>query len=1387
MFDFSSSSKAGRRQRSPSVVRMPLRSTFASFLPKLVVLAGFLLVTANSHQASAQCPDPPSKPKCWVECGQCRGDLNGDSFLNEYDRLVFVIFQAQVPQNLCADFNDDCRVDEFDRQILDCIILNSNGLCQNENADYDPDEPPSEDNPQFLSTCGPANLRSCFASGDPDLEDPVGCNDPICCQVVCNNDPLCCDDLWDDGCVNIADNICVPLGPDTSPDAGNCLCEHEFYPPAPDCIVPHNYPGCTDDACTEKVCACEPICCEEIWDELCIKLTQTYCVVPCTNATLVEEVCKLEPACCSFFSVPVDPTDPNCPDTTTELVGVWDSFCADLAKDVVIKQPGLKIRSAPANCLLCEDFLDPRLCWPDPKNPPQEQAACESQAFVERMAEIDPLWAIPGFFNQDVIECKSIVAQNYPNCLDEWTSACAQAANRLCRFPSPTILGMGDCLLPHNGPGCNDAYCTSIVCSCDPICCDPNENWDDLCIDLATVHCLLIPPAAAAIPGNILPGGLSDADGYADCGNPDAGSCLYQNGTPFCNDAACCQIVCGYDAHCCDNRWDELCAKEATAACQTAGKGVCGPAGIPQGYPPPDSKRYRSCFFPVQDDFCQGYPNCALGGCNDASCCNEVCYIDAYCCEVMWDQICADGATVLCPQEFEDCGSPIAGSCFIPHDSPYCDDPICCERVCMIDPACCDPLDTWDEDCVLIAEEACTQCGDVYAGSCLSAHPAPACYNVDCCEVVCEIDPFCCIETWDGSCANIALGSGNICSGFGSCGEPGRSCYLPNYLPGCSDSGCCKTVCEFDSWCCEVRWDAVCTQQAFNLSQVTGSGCSLDANIDGREPCDEFHLTASCNDPACAASVCSIPGYETCCDSRWDTFCVEAAEWVCTGLYECPGPGDCFETHDNPMCEDPACCNVVCTYDPACCNQEWDNDCAVRAISLCNIPDDDSTEDWSCPCEGSCFEARPEGDPQPGCEEQSCCAAICQLNPTCCTVDWDQTCVDLANTYCSGGNQCGTWNVGSCLIPNDTPFCDDPACCQAVCTIDPSCCINTWDSFCVSRAAQRCLRGCGLETAGTCFYPHPTPGCNDAACCEMICEMDEICCTTAWDGTCASIALEKCTPPECGTYAAGNCCELNFSPACNDQRCCDAVCDEDIVCCDTTWDEVCASIARSLPNDCTTCTFDCGDPCAGDCCEPNFTPACNDEDCCSSVCDDDPFCCDDLWDITCASQARNNPECNDPDENETAPCPLPQCGDQAAGSCCLPNGTPSCNNLDCCDAVCTIDPFCCGDDSDGQGTWDSGCVELATERCDICGPPVQCGDDDAGPCCVANGSPNCDDGACCEIVCIFDEICCFAEWDQDCADAAQILCTCGLAYPEKPTTIPWLTKPTLSKPKIKSN
>ncbi len=120
----------------------------------------------------------------------------------------------------------------------------------------------------------------------------------------------------------------------------------------------------------------------------------------------------------------------------------------------------------------------------------------------------------------------------------------------------------------------------------------------------------------------------------------------------------------------------------------------------------------------------------------------------------------------------------------------------------------------------------------------------------------------------------------------------------------------------------------------------------------------------------------------------------------------------------------------------------------------------------TCGTGGDCFEVNLE----PGCSDAACCCTVCEFNPFCCEVEWDAGCVDDANALCGGGGGgCGDPSSGDCCIANGTPGCDDLACCTVVCAADAFCCDVEWDAICADAAAGLCA-ACGAAPcpAGDC-------------------------------------------------------------------------------------------------------------------------------------------------------------------------------------------------------------------------------------------------------------------------------------------------------------------------------
>ncbi|MHC5003418.1 MAG: hypothetical protein ACYTJ0_09870 [Planctomycetota bacterium] len=148
-------------------------------------------------------------------------------------------------------------------------------------------------------------------------------------------------------------------------------------------------------------------------------------------------------------------------------------------------------------------------------------------------------------------------------------------------------------------------------------------------------------------------------------GCPGSGDCFEPNDTPGCADPVCCELVCASDPFCCDAEWDEACASLAHKVCDGPGPlGAC----------------------------------CFKGGS-----CAELDHIE---CGEAGGTYLGDGTScrdVECGGGFE---CPGTGDCFEPNKTPGCADPKCCAAVCASDPFCCDAV--WDELCAGLAAELCT-------------------------------------------------------------------------------------------------------------------------------------------------------------------------------------------------------------------------------------------------------------------------------------------------------------------------------------------------------------------------------------------------------------------------------------------------------------------------------------------------------------------------------------------------------------------------------------------------------------------------------------------------------------------------------------------------------
>jgi len=107
--------------------------------------------------------------------------------------------------------------------------------------------------------------------------------------------------------------------------------------------------------------------------------------------------------------------------------------------------------------------------------------------------------------------------------------------------------------------------------------------------------------------------------------------------------------------------------------------------------------------------------------------------------------------------------------------------------------------------------------------------------------------------------------------------------------------------------------------------------------------------------------------------------------------------------------------------------------------------------------------------------------------------------------------------LNTCFEESIEPGCNDPACCKVICEVDEFCCTVAWDTFCVDFAEKQCEELLPCPNGGSCFDvgDPEEPGCDDELCCELVCGFDPFCCNGYWDDLCVELAHASCTSPLC--------------------------------------------------------------------------------------------------------------------------------------------------------------------------------------------------------------------------------------------------------------------------------
>ena len=536
-----------------------------------------------------------------------------------------------------------------------------------------------------------------------------------------------------------------------------------------------------------------------------------------------------------------------------------------------------------------------------------------------------------------------------------------------------------------------------------------------------------------------------------------------------------------------------------------------------------------------------------------------------------------------------------------------------------------------------------------------------------------------------------------------ACGSGGDCCTGTPGTPGCMDVTCCQTVCACDPYCCDVEWDGFCAADGF----PPGSGCGAEV--------------------LCPNICAGGPG-------------------VCG-----PGNGDCCTGDGTPGCDDVACCEAVCAFDSFCCDVAWDDLCASEAVDICPAL-------CGTPCDVTCAPGKiPENEPECGLVDH----------------DGDGVPDDQVNGGC---NSPVFANPSNCCVAHAGPGCDDAACQATVCAVDPFCCNVEWDGICASEAAQLCGGLCQAT------FPYFSPiACGDSYCASGAFDPGIGFRDTDW--------YKVVLPAE---TAVTWCAEAEF--------------DVVVGIVNNGGVDSCAGVSSFL-------TFAIGEPCTQTCVTACLTAGtwylfvgadftaprpCPSEynatlTCAECVLPDNDDCVDaivlvppaDVTGSTSLATPDAAPFC---DFSVTAPgvwYRVSGTGNTMTASLCNPGTNydtklhvycPECDDLNC---VVGDDDFCGFPPGYSQVEWcteigrdylilvsgfgaSTGDFQLTLVEGAACNNPPTCMGvcgNQGGDCCSPTpGTPGCLDATCCNAVCAIDPFCCNVEWDQICADEAEMLC-----------------------------
>ena len=321
----------------------------------------------------------------------------------------------------------------------------------------------------------------------------------------------------------------APVGGSDTINNPNAACT-TCGPGGGNCHAVHVTPGCVDAICCNSVCAIDPTCCNEGWDQACVDQARLSCLVAGSAPVItLNEIRNDDPGT-------LDPSEyveiKGTPGTNlngVSLVFIGDGADLDGVIDGVVSLNGLFI---PKDGILLIAEASFTLATADAIRVLNlENGSSTTYMLVFNFTGLN-------YADYDTNNDCTIDAPQWDSIID---SVGGQAGDNRCVY-SANVVGPDYFGMPAHLVRCADGSWG--FGHFDPA--DPTG------FDTPGVANTVCPPANA-------------------CGDAKSPSCYTAHATPGCSEGECCSSICLADLTCCDLAWDQGCADMATLLCFVPG------------------------------------------------------------------------------------------------------------------------------------------------------------------------------------------------------------------------------------------------------------------------------------------------------------------------------------------------------------------------------------------------------------------------------------------------------------------------------------------------------------------------------------------------------------------------------------------------------------------------------------------------------------------------------------------------------------------------------------------------------------------------------------------------------------------------------------------------